>query len=177
MKKLLFLSMMFLMAIAIASCDKDSTGTGTSGGGSVITPAGDSVITPAGYVDLGLQSGTLWKDENENVFCDYDDAVSMFGSKLPTKKQWEELKAFCEWTWTGNGYKVTGENGNSIVLPAAGDRDCNGYVSDDVGSWGFYWSSTHFGSDDAWCLYFYSGGVYVGYDFRCFGRSVRLVQD
>ena len=78
MKKLLFFSMMCLMALGIANCDKDSTGTGTSGGG--------GGITPAGYVDLGLPSGTLWKDKNEEGgFYTYDQAVSKFGNKLPTK--------------------------------------------------------------------------------------------
>ena len=35
-------------------------------------------IDPTGYVDLGLPSGTLWKDKNENGFFTYDEAVSRF---------------------------------------------------------------------------------------------------
>ncbi|MCQ2271186.1 MAG: hypothetical protein MJZ72_00120 [Bacteroidales bacterium] len=38
------------------------------------------------YVDLGLPSGTKWKDKNESGFYDYDAAVRSFGSKLPTKE-------------------------------------------------------------------------------------------
>lgn len=130
-----------------------------------------------GFVDLGLSSGTLWKDKNEEGgFYTYDQAISKFGDKLPTKEQLEELKNSCQWTWTGNGYKVVGPNGQSIVLPAAGYRSCDGDV-DYVGSDGLYWSSTPNGSDYAWRLYFNAGKVGMDYNGRCGGRSVRLVQD
>ena len=128
------------------------------------------------WVDLGLPSGTLWKDENESGFYDYDAAVRSFGSKLPTKEQLEELKNSCQWTWTGSGYKVTGPNGNFIVLPAAGYRYCDG-SADFVGSLGCYWSSTPFDSDYAWYLYFSSSEVYMAILNRCYGLSVRLVKD
>lgn len=130
-----------------------------------------------GFVDLGLPSGTLWKDNNEEGgLYTYDQAVSKFGSALPTKEQLEELKNSCQWTWTGNGYKVVGPNGTSIVLPAAGFRYCNGAVSH-VGSYGIYWSSSPNGSDRAWRLDFLQGGVRMYDGDRCSGQSVRLVQD
>jgi hypothetical protein len=130
-----------------------------------------------GLVDLGLPSGTLWKDKNEEGgFYTYEQAKSKYGDKLPTIDQFEELKNKCQWSWNGSGYKVIGPNGNSIVLPASGYRGCGGYVSL-VGSRGYYWSSTPDGSDKAWDLYFGSGGVYMGSDYRCSGSSVRLVQD
>ena len=110
------------------------------------------------YVDLGLPSGTLWKDKNEDVgFYTYEQALSKYGSNLPSREQCEELKSICSWTWTGNGYKVTGSNGNSIVLPASGIRYCDGSV-DGVGSEGYYWSSTPQDSDNAWGLVFNSVG-------------------
>lgn len=131
---------------------------------------------PTGYVDLGLPSGTLWKDKNENGFYDYDAAVRSFGSNLPTKEQLVELKNSCQWSWNGSGYKVVGPSGESIVLPAAGCRNCYGGVYD-VGSIGYYWSSTPGDSSHAWKLYFYSGRVLVDDGGRCNGLSVRLVQD
>lgn len=176
MKKLLFLSMMCMMALAtIASFDKNSnsTGSGTPGGGG---------ITPAGYVDLGLPSGTKWKAANEtnpndeNNFYTYNEAMAAFGNKLPTKKQFMELRNSCDWTWTGMGYKVVGSNGNSIVLPAAGYRSCYGDVYD-VGSSGYYLSSTADGSEYWWYLLFDSGGVLMIDYGQCAGQSVRLVQD
>ena len=131
----------------------------------------------AQWVDLGLPSGTLWKDKNEEgEFYTYEQAVNKFGNSLPTKEQIEELQNQCQWTWTGSGYKVVGPNGKSIYLPAEGRRSCNGSV-DYVGSIGSYWSSIPYGSASAWDLYFYSGEVYVLNDGRCSGQSVRLVQD
>ena len=140
-------------------------------------PSAEQVLpsVPAGYVDLGLPSGTLWKDKNEPGFYSYDQAVSLFGSSLPSQGQLEELRSICVWTWTGRGYKVVGPSGASIVLPAAGFRYCNETVHD-IGAYGIYWSSTPDGSEKAWYLRFDSGEVDTySYD-RCFGRSVRLVQ-
>ena len=131
---------------------------------------------PAGYVDLGLPSGTLWKAENEDCGrITYDQAMNFYGNSLPTKEQFEELKNNCLWTWTGNGYEVKGKNGESIVLPAAGYRSCDGSV-DLVGSYGNYWSSTPNGSEYALYLYFDSGKVAVYTCLRCYGQSVRLVR-
>lgn len=152
-----------------------STGVSDSGSGSGSTTAAKPTV-PTGYTDLGLPSGTLWKNFNATGFYTYDEAVSQFGNRLPTKVQWEELKAECQWSWTGSGYKVTGPNGNSIVLPASGDCGCTGGV-DFVGENGYYWSSTPKGSEYAWGFYFRSDVVCIDGCGHCWGRSVRLVQD
>ncbi|MBR0073618.1 MAG: hypothetical protein IJP95_07250 [Bacteroidales bacterium] len=130
------------------------------------------------FVNLGLISGTLWKNQNELNLCEWNLAVRLYGKKLPTKEQWEELKQLCQWTWdnTNKGYKVVGPNGNSIFLPAAGGRTGGGYVGR-VGSDGLYWSSTPNGSAYAWYLYFNSGEVSMYDNNRCSVLSVRLVQD
>lgn len=130
---------------------------------------------PFGYVDLGLPSGTLWKDQNEDGgFYTYEQAIEKFGNNLPTEEQFVELVTSCQWSWIGCAYKVTGPNGESIILPAAGYNDCDGSVNY-VGSDGDYWSSTPTGSEDAWRLYFYSSEVGMGNNYRCSGQSVRLV--
>lgn len=181
MKKLRFFSMVCMLALAIGSltgCHKDengndnNNGSGSSGGGEG---------TVAEYVDLGLPSGTKWNSANEtggyNGFYTYGEAVNAFGDKLPTKEQLEELKENCTWVWQDNGgYKVTGPNGNSIVLPASGIRDCDGSVGG-VGFGGYFWSSTLIDSGSAWGLCFGSGAVYMGNNSQCSGLSVRLVQD
>ena len=76
-----------------------------------------------------------------------DDAANVnWGSswRMPTMEQQDELRNNCTWTWmTTNevkGYNVTGPNGNSLFLPAAGCRDGNSFY--DVGAYGYYWSST-----------------------------------
>lgn len=132
-----------------------------------------------GWVDLGLPSGTLWKNANEGgdyARYTYSAAISKFGNRLPTKQQFEELKNKCTWTWMGNGYKVTGSNGKSITLPAAGYRNCDGAVSR-VGTSGGYWSSTPDDSNDAWGLFFGSSKVAMTFEYRCWGFPVRLVQN
>lgn len=132
-----------------------------------------------GWVDLGLPSGTLWKNANEggaNARYTYNEAVSRFGNKLPTKQQLEELKNKCTWTWKGTGCRVTGPNGNSIYLPAAGGTDCNSYS--EVGVRGNYWSSTPDVSGRTIGLYF--GNGYKGTcsnSNSCGVYSVRLVQN
>lgn len=127
------------------------------------------------YIDLGLPSGTLWADANEEGFYTFDEAVEIYGDSLPTKEQFEELQTHCKWEWNGCGYEVTGPNGNTIVLPAAGYRFFDECV-DYVGSNGLYWSSTPYGSDYTWTLYFYSGSVCMDYAYRCYVRSVRLIK-
>lgn len=59
----------------------------------------------------------------------FDAATYVLGKdwRTPTKQEMQELSILCEWEWIKlngiTGYKVTGPNGNSIFLPAAG---CDG---------------------------------------------------
>ena len=131
---------------------------------------------PQGYVDLGLPSGTLWKEENESGgLYTYDQAVAKFGDNLPTNEQLEELKLTCRWTWTGSSYEVEGPSGATIMLPAAGGSTCDGKVNY-VGSRGYYWSSAPGISGNAWFLFFNSSEVGIYDCNRCDGQSVRLVR-
>jgi len=81
-----------------------------------------------------------------------------------------------EGSWSQNTYSASDwskmEANGAVFLPAAGYRD--GTDVSDVGSYGYYWSSSAGGG-----LYFASYGVNAGnYNFgRSYGRSVRLVQD
>ena len=113
----------------------------------------------------------------------YDVARAKWGGswRLPTKEEFSELRQKCKWQWTTQngkeGYKVTGPNGNSIFLPAAGLRDGSSF--DSAGEFGFYWSSTPDESDDdfACSLYFNSSGQGVNWYDRGYGRSVRSVSE
>ena len=137
---------------------------------------GKDITISSGYVDLGLPSGTLWKDSNETGFYTYDEAKAKFGVNLPTKKLFEELISSCQWNWTGKGYRVTGPSSESIYLPAGGHRDISDGRIYDVGSIGRYWSSTLNGSNYAYFLYFGSSGFCLYSNCHwCFGYSVRLV--
>lgn len=137
---------------------------------------GDMLDSPDGYTDLGLPSGKLWKNSNEDGFYTYDEAVNQFGDNLPTKEDCEELYAECQWNWMGDGYKVTGPNGNSITLPAAGCRQGSGRTY--VDTIGCYWAM--FGADSegcAWFMFFGDAFRYMEGCTRRFGQSVRLVKD
>lgn len=111
----------------------------------------------------------------------HDTVRENWGGKwrMPTDAEIEELLSRCTWTWTTvnghHGYRVTGENGNSIFLPAAGYH--YGTVSDCVGEIGSYWSSS-ISSTVSYCassLYFRSGSHYSNYYNRSYGLSVRPV--
>ena len=67
------------------------------------------------------------------------------------------------------------ESYGAVFLPAAGYR--RGTDVGDVGSYGYYWSSSADGYDYAYYLFFCSYGVYTGSGYRYDGLSVRLVQD
>ena len=76
-----------------------------------------------------------------------DDAahVNLGGDwRMPTDAEWAELREQCTWMWTTqngvNGYTVTGPNGKSIFLPAAGYRSGNSLR--EVGEVDRYWSSS-----------------------------------
>ena len=115
----------------------------------------------------------------------YDAATANWGGawRMPTQAEIRELYASCTWEWTTfngvNGGLVTGPNGNSIFLPADGYR--YGTSSTNVGSVGYYWSSTPGGDDGNYAYYlsFYGdgGGHSRGYGshYRYYGWSVRPV--
>lgn len=131
------------------------------------------------YVDLGLPSGTLWYTFNETGFYTYEEAVSLFGTHLPTNEQWKELLEECQWQWTGSGYKVTGNNGNNMTLPAAGHSHPggdDGHVYE-VASRGHYWSSTSHGLGVACGFSLNSDDVCTTIGKSSVKSSVRLVQD
>ncbi len=113
----------------------------------------------------------------------YDAARANWGGtwRLPTKAELEELTNKCTWKWTTQngvkGYKVTGPNGNSIFLPAAGYRYGSSLCR--AGEYGDYWSSSPDGGDGngAYGLRFGSGTQRVGWNGRSLGRSVRPVSE
>lgn len=106
--------------------------------------------------------------------------------RMPTTEEVKELIEKCSWGWTTlnsvNGYRVTGPNGNSIFLPAAGYHRGTG-VSEQS-SYGYYWSSSlnnkdsniYYGSNYACCLFL--GGLghsVISNQYRYNGHTVRPV--
>ena len=121
--------------------------------------------------------------DNKTTLEASDDVASVkWGGnwRMPTLDEITELKNRCTRTWTTlngvNGYRVTGPNGNSIFLPAAGCR--YGSEARDQGSNGSYWSSSLYSSYGyfAYSLYF----LIDYFDWlsslnRFYGHSVRPV--
>jgi hypothetical protein len=125
-----------------------------------------------GYIDIGSNiSGTQ-----------YDVAHVKWGGnwRMPTQEEFQELCSKCKSTWTTYkgvyGRKFVGPNGNSIFLPAAGNR--LGKNVNFQGGYGRYRSGTIYSisSSFACILCFYNGNVDPsGYSGRCYGLSVRPV--
>ena len=91
-------------------------------------------------VTMGLELPDISGNEK------YDAARYDWGGswRMPTYAEFKELLGNCMWEWTKrgdtNGMLVTGPNGNSIFLPAAG-----GSLSAEVeklNQCGYYWSSS-----------------------------------
>lgn len=85
--------------------------------------------------------------DNKTLLDPEDDVACVLwgeGWRMPTLDEVQELCNNCSWEWTSvngvNGQKVTGSNGNSIFLPAAGR--CFDTIVFDRGSYGNYWSGT-----------------------------------
>ena len=119
-----------------------------------------------------------------NVLQPVDDAATAnLGEewRMPTIVEWKELLSACNWVWTQrnsvNGYQVTGPNGKSIFLPASGARFSKGRLND-VGVYGYYWSSSlgKSNSYNAYCVRFYAELVESSAIHRGYGRSIRPVR-
>ena len=124
--------------------------------------------------------------DNKTVLDLEDDAArANWGGawRMPTDAEWTELRENCTWTWTDdyNGTGVKGRivtsktNGNSIFLPAAGNRSSDDLIN--AGNGGYYWSSS-LNTDHpnyVWYVYFRSDNVGRNDGSRYYGCSVRPV--
>ena len=161
-------------------------------------------ITKYTYAD-GQTEAIWYNGEGEFIgdgktdFADYDfedDAArANWGGfwRTPTSAEWAVLldNTNFTWVWTddyladGSNYagrvvisQVPGYEGNQIFFPATGAR--RGSLYPDVGSYGYYWSSTirtNFGSDHAIFMWFHDSRITRGSSHRNFGRPVRPVTE
>lgn len=94
-------------------------------------------------------------DNKTTLEAEDDVATTSWGKawRMPTSAELNELRQKCTWQWTTHnnieGCVVTGPNGNSIFLPAAG-------IDERKEGSGNYWSSSLNADDDgtAYCLVF-----------------------
>ena len=116
-------------------------------------------------------------DGKTTLDAEDDAATANWGApcRMPDVSEFEELHDNCVWTWTGEGYLVTGPNGNTIFFPTTGSRRLN-YISSDW--WGYYWSRSLDYSDEVDYLYFESNQYVVcSGDTRYHGYPVRPVAE
>lgn len=122
-------------------------------------------------------------DDGKTELDPEDDAAYVIWGqqwRMPTKEQQQELIEKCTWTWTKqngvSGRLVTGPNGNTLFLPAAGYRINESLIS--VGSWGLYWSCSlrSENSLNAYAMNFLSNDVSLYYYPRVSGFVIRAVR-
>ncbi len=83
---------------------------------------------PKGYTCERREDGSEYINYIISGSKDYDAARAQWGAswRMPLPSEFEELVKNCTWEWTAvnsiEGYKITGPNGNSIFLPAAGEK-------------------------------------------------------
>jgi len=101
------------------------------------------------------------------------------GWRVPTQAELNTLVSLSTKTWTtipAPGYIFT-SGGNSLFLPAAGDRGSNVGTLGNVGTIGYYWSSTEESSNYAYYLYLGSGNAGLVKLNKSYGQSVRCVAE
>ena len=123
--------------------------------------------------------------DNKTVLEPEDDVahVKWGGSwRMPTDAEQQELIDECTWVWTTlngiRGYMVTGPNGKSIFLPAAGNSLGTSVYG--RGTDGYYWLSSLSSSllgDIAYYLKLSSSKYGWNYNNRCYGLTVRPVSE
>ena len=112
-----------------------------------------------------------------------DDSATTYwggGWRMPSEAQWNELLENTTNKWTiqngVNGRLFTAKNGQTLFLPAAGDRNDES-VLNLVGVIGYYWSNSLYtdNPDLAWDFWLASNGCGVSRNSRVIGLSVRAV--
>ena len=92
------------------------------------------------------------------------------GYRLPTEAEWEAERT----SWSSNN--AAGAFASPLKLPVAGYRFSSSGSRNDVGSLGYYWSSTVDGAYSRF-LYFNYSNAYMDSDYRARGFSVRCLKD
>lgn len=100
---------------------------------------------PQSKLDTSVEQSSLDDNGSKSTLPISADAAAVNwgdGWRIPSEDDWLELMSECEWIWTSinnvNGYRITGDNGRNIFLPAAGSR--YGRKLDSEGTFCHYWT-------------------------------------
>ena len=133
---------------------------------SIDQPAhGDFILAPSTPYDWrSPQNDNLWQGVNGiNNPCPS-------GYRIPTEAELEAERL----SWSANN--STGALASPLKLPMAGRRSFSNGSLGNVGTYGYYWSSSVSGANSR-CLYFFSSSAFMGGFNRALGLSVRCLKD
>lgn len=134
---------------------------------------------PTYGIEMGDISGSEYDRVNDSWYGQW---------RMPTLYEMQELRDYCTWEWVSSdyrrAYKITGPNGNSIILPVCGYYEGNQHHEDHdyqqgtlIGP-GCYWTSTPYddgSNNNAYCLEFGSENVQIKPNLRYYGLNIRPV--
>jgi len=125
------------------------------------------------FITNGVSIPYDWRNpQNDNLWQGVNGTNNPCpsGYRLPTEAEWEAERT----SWSSDD--AAGAFASPLKLPVAGYRLNNNGSFYEVGSGGYYWSSTVSGTD-ARCLYFYSSSAFMLSNYRARGYSVRCLKD
>ena len=172
-------------------------GTKINGSGN---QSNNSIIEKYCYSDLESNCDVYgglyqWNEMMQYVTTAGVQGICPTGWHIPTDAEWTTVTTFLGGTgvaggkmkttgtiqagtglWNSPNTAATNESGFSAV--PAGSRDANGTFSS-LGGYGYWWSSTEYGTSIAWGRYmsFYDGNVCRYYSYENNGFSVRCLRD
>lgn len=134
--------------------------------------------------------GTSWVNLTTGAYCWYNNNVSNstygalynwfavntgklapIGWHVPSESEWAELESYI----TTNSISLINTSGFNALK--AGWRDLNGGAFFDLGTYGYWWTSTETESTKAWIKYISTGNVSKISHYTSNGVSVRCIKD
>jgi len=141
--------------------------------------AGDANSSVISEWDSSYAQDGAWSDSAKTANDPCPD-----GYRIPTIDEWKKVLANNEKVFVGSSWESSAANydtgvkiGDSLFLPAAGDRYDSSGVLANRGQGSRYWSSSEFGSYNAWNLNFTSGDLGTDLSRRRYGYSIRCIAE
>jgi uncharacterized protein (TIGR02145 family) len=169
--------------VATSSTDADSYGDyyqwGRAADGHQIstsptTPTLSSTDTPShgDFITINSSPNDWRNSQNTNLWQGVNGVNNPCpsGYRLPTDAEWNDERL----SWSSNN--SAGAFTSPLKLPVAGGRNFSNGSLFNVGTNGFYWSSS-VSSTSSGFLTFLSGNAYMFTYFRAYGLSVRCLKD
>ena len=144
----------------------------TTGNPSNGSTSAQSANDDPGHSNFITNSSDWRNPRNDNLWQGVDGINNPCpnGYRLPSNNEWNDERA----SWATNN--SAGAYGSELKLTTPGYRHYTNASLVSTGSYGYYWSSTIYGTY-ARGLYFYASSAAVSYWQRSYGFSVRCIKD